>query len=150
MSFINIDSYGHCLNNRVMPKKSNIEIYSRYKFVLAIENSNCEDYVTEKLVQAFSSTSIPIVAGRDGKPDYQRFAPDHSYINVYDYPTMEKLVNYLNYLSNNQTAYNEYLWFRSTKKNETVEYIRAIQIFSYDEFLDILSLKNDHWLNIFI
>ena len=122
MSYIEIDSYGRCLNNRAMSGKSTAKIYSRYKFVLAIENSNCEDYVTEKLVEAFSSTSIPIVAGRDGKPDYRRFAPEHSYINIYDYPTMEQLVAYLTYLSNNQTAYDEYLWFRPTRKNETVKY----------------------------
>ena len=28
--------------------KGNIELYTKYKFVIAIENSNCEDYVTEK------------------------------------------------------------------------------------------------------
>ena len=62
-----------------------------------------------------SSTSIPIVAGRDGKPDYQRFAPEHSYINVYDFSIIEQLADYLKYLSMNQ----EYLWFQS---KETVEY----------------------------
>jgi hypothetical protein len=117
MSYINIDSYGTCLNNVQSNdvrtrRKSNSIIYSSYKFVLAIENSNCEDYITEKLVEAFSSTSIPIVAGRNGKPDYARFAPRHSYINVYDYKSMKELADYLNYLSENQTAYNEYLWFR--------------------------------------
>jgi len=117
MSYINIDSYGTCLNNVqsndiTTRRKSNSIIYSSYKFVLAIENSNCEDYITEKLIEAFSSTSIPIVAGRNGKPDYARFAPRHSYINVYDYKSMKELADYLNYLSENQTAYNEYLWFR--------------------------------------
>lgn len=117
MSYISIDSYGKCLNNiyshdikqRTQP---NAKIYSTYKFVIAMENSNCEDYISEKLIEAFASTSIPIVASKDGKPDYERFAPKYSYINVYDFKTIQDLANYLKYLSNNQTAYNEYLWFR--------------------------------------
>ncbi|CAF1138142.1 unnamed protein product [Rotaria sordida] len=86
MSYIRIDSYGKCLNNIksnhiTTHKQSNSILYSSYKFVIAIENSNCEDYVTEKLIDVLSSTSIPIVASRNGKPDYTRFAPKYSYIN---------------------------------------------------------------------
>jgi hypothetical protein len=123
MSYIRIDSYGHCLNNIKSDgikahKQSNSVIYSSYKFVIAIENSNCEDYVTEKLVLALSSTSIPIIASRDRKPDYARFAPKYSYINVYDYKSIKELADYLNYLSSNETAYNEYLWFRQPPANK--------------------------------
>ncbi len=135
MSYINIDSYGRCLNNIQSDdikqhQKLNSLIYSEYKFVLAIENSNCEDYITEKLIEAYSSTSIPIIASRNGKPDYARFAPKYSYINVYDYKTIKELADYLNYLSNNITAYNEYLWFRQASMNKyMVEYL--IEIFSF-------------------
>jgi hypothetical protein len=128
MSYIHIDSYGKCLNNIKSNdikahKQSNSVIYASYKFVIAIENSNCEDYITEKLVEAFSSTSIPIIASRERKPDYKRFAPEYSFINVYDYKSMKELADYLNYLSENETAYHEYLWFRQpTTKNYTVEY----------------------------
>ncbi|CAF1582798.1 unnamed protein product, partial [Adineta steineri] len=130
MTYIRIDSYGKCLNNI---KLSNIQkrqqinsiLYSTYKFVIAIENSNCEDYVTEKLIEVFASTSIPIVASRNGKPDYSRFAPKYSYINIYDYKSVKELADYLNYLSNNQTAYNEYLWFRQipTKNDSSLSII---------------------------
>lgn len=122
MSYISIDSLGYCLNSKQIPRdKSNSQIYSTYKFVLVIENSNCEDYVTEKLIQAFQSTSIPIVASRNNKPDYTKFAPQHSYINVYDYSSIKELVDYLNYLLRNETAYNEYLWFRQkTQRNLTL------------------------------
>ncbi|CAF0954736.1 unnamed protein product [Rotaria sordida] len=123
MSYIRIDSYGKCLNNIksnhiTTHKQSNSILYSSYKFVIAIENSNCEDYVTEKLIDVLSSTSIPIVASRNRKPDYTRFAPKYSYINVYDYKSIKDLANYLNYLSTNETAYNEYLWFRKLSINK--------------------------------
>ncbi|CAF4813802.1 unnamed protein product, partial [Rotaria sp. Silwood1] len=122
MSYIHIDSLGGCLNNAKSAQaqaraQSNSELYASYKFVISIENSNCEDYVTEKLIDGLSSTAVPIVASRDGKPDYTRFAPKHSYINVYDYKNVKELADYLNYLSNNETAYNEYLWFRRSPAN---------------------------------
>ena len=121
MNYIPIDSYGKCLNNIQSNdirtrRKSNSIIYSSYKFVIAIENSNCEDYITEKLIEAFASTSVPIIAGRNNKPNYARFAPKYSYINVYDYKSMKDLADYLDYLSKNETAYNEYLWFRQEDK----------------------------------
>jgi hypothetical protein len=86
MNAMKVDSYGGCLHNRdghtMKRMAGNIELYSKYKFVLTIENSNCEDYVTEKLVFAVASGSIPIVAGRDNKPNYDRYMPRDSYISL--------------------------------------------------------------------
>ncbi|CAF1083940.1 unnamed protein product [Adineta ricciae] len=123
MTYIRVDSYGSCLNNAQSAQaqaraQSNAELYASYKFVISIENSNCEDYVTEKLIDGLSSTAVPIVASRNGKPDYTRFAPRQSYINVYDYKTVKELADHLKYLSNNETAYNEYLWFRRAPANK--------------------------------
>jgi len=68
MGKLQVHSYGGCLRNKANHPsehmKGNIELFSKYKFVIAIENSNCEDYVTEKLVHAVASGSIPIVAGK--------------------------------------------------------------------------------------
>ena len=59
MKFIQIDSYGLCLHNKNLPphlrepqKMKDVEflhILAKYKFVLAIENAVCDDYITEKL-----------------------------------------------------------------------------------------------------
>ena len=130
MSRIRVDSFGGCLNNAQSAQaqsraQSNSELYASYKFVLSIENSNCEDYVTEKLIDGLSSTAVPIVASRNGKPDYRRFAPKHSFINVYDYTSVKELADHLNYLSNNETAYNEYLWFRRAPANKHAVSIEA-------------------------
>jgi len=71
MGKLQVHSYGGCLRNKANHPsehmKGNIELFSKYKFVIAIENSNCEDYVTEKLVHAVASGSIPIVAGKNPK-----------------------------------------------------------------------------------
>lgn len=116
MDKIKVDSYGGCLRNKFNHPsehmKGNIELFASYKFVIAIENSNCEDYVTEKLVHAIASGSIPIVAGKDNKPNYEKFLPKNSYINIYDYKSMDDLVAHLNKIAANRTEYEKYFKFK--------------------------------------
>ncbi|RNA02007.1 glycosyltransferase family 10 [Brachionus plicatilis] len=116
MKKINIDSYGFCLRNKdshsSVRMQGNIELYSKYKFVIAIENSNCEDYVTEKLVHAVASGSIPIVAGKNNKPNYLKFLPKNSFINIYDYKSVDDLVKHLKKIESDKSEYEKYIWFR--------------------------------------
>ncbi len=68
MKHVKIDSYGHCLHNKDLPKHLQgpgemkhpdfLRILSKYKFVLAIENAVCTDYITEKLWKAFQVNNI--------------------------------------------------------------------------------------------
>ena len=120
MEEVKIDSYGACLNNRRgygARMADNINAYERYKFVIAIENSNCVDYVTEKLVKAVASGSIPIVAGRNGRPDYRRYMPEHSFINVLDYSSIKNLANDLKRIGSDKALYESYLWYKNHDKN---------------------------------
>lgn len=116
MEKIKIDSYGGCLKNKYNHPsehmKGNIELFAKYKFVIAIENSNCEDYVTEKLVHAVASGSIPIVAGKDNKPNYDKFLPKNSYINIYDYNTVDELVAHIKSVASNRVEYEKHMKFR--------------------------------------
>ena len=119
MEHIKVDSYGACLNNRQGyggRMTDNVDAYKKYKFVIAIENSNCVDYVTEKLVKAVESGSIPILAGYNNRPDYRRFIPEHSYINVFDYPSIKALADDLKRIANNETLYQSYLWYKKHGK----------------------------------
>ena len=59
-----------------------------------------------------ASGSIPIVAGFDGKPDYLKFMPKNSFINVYDYTSMDDLVGHLTKIQNNKNEYEKYLYFK--------------------------------------
>ena len=43
----------------------------RYRAVLAIENNACEDYVSEKLLEAVRCGAVPIVRTYNGLPDYK-------------------------------------------------------------------------------
>lgn len=119
MEHIKIDSYGSCLNNRqgyAGRMTDNVQAYKKYKFVIAIENSNCVDYVTEKLVKAVESGSIPILAGYNDRPDYRRYMPKHSYINIFDYSSIKDLADDLKRIANNQTLYDSYLWYKKHGK----------------------------------
>jgi alpha-1,3-fucosyltransferase len=75
-----------------------------YKFVLAFENSICEDYVTEKLYNHLKLNVVPVVFGG---ANYSEYAPPHSIIDASKF-TPAELTDYLKLLDKNDTLYNEY------------------------------------------
>ena len=87
----------------------------RYKFYLAFENADCQDYVTEKYWDnAIAHEMVPIVLGKRGYSN-ETVIPG-SYINVLDHPSPKSLADYLLYLDKNDTAYNEYfVWKKKFK-----------------------------------
>lgn len=78
---------------------------NQYKFYLAFENGLCRDYVTEKLHRGLTHDIIPVVFGA---VNYSKYAPPHSYINVFDFQTTKHLADYLLLLDKNDTLYNQY------------------------------------------
>ncbi|KAK6136906.1 hypothetical protein DH2020_029351 [Rehmannia glutinosa] len=95
---IKIDSYGGC-HRTVMEK--------RYKFSLAFENSNEEDYVTEKYFQSLVAGSVPVVIGA---PNIQDFAPSPgSLLHIKDVKDADSVAKTMKYLAENSSAYNETL-----------------------------------------
>ena len=82
-SKLRVSSYGKCHRNvRGAPSSVNFTLESmeltchEHRFMLAIENSMCEDYVTEKLMHAVRCGAVPIVASYQGVPNYEElFGP---------------------------------------------------------------------------
>ncbi|KAK8732039.1 hypothetical protein OTU49_007151 [Cherax quadricarinatus] len=111
--WIKVDQYGHCNSlkcERKDEKKCYAMLSSDYKFYFSFENSLCRDYVTEKLFNILRLDVIPVVYG---SANYSQHAPPHSYIDALSFPTAKALADYLIYLNNNDTAYNEYFrWKR--------------------------------------
>lgn len=124
LSLIPHHSFGKCLNNvggldmalSMYPECSNhgstLHWYdhlhcamSHYKFVLAIENTVTESYVTEKLFYALDSGSVPIYFGA---PNVWDFVPPNSIIDGSKFETMEELVNYVKEVANDPAAYAEF------------------------------------------
>lgn len=78
---------------------------SHYKFVLAIENTVTESYVTEKLFYALDSGAVPIYFGA---PNVLDFVPPHSIIDGTKFASMEELASYVKALANDPIAYADY------------------------------------------
>ncbi|GAB4844806.1 Alpha-(1,4)-fucosyltransferase [Ancistrocladus abbreviatus] len=78
---------------------------SHYKFVLAIENTMTESYVTEKLFYALDSGAVPIYFGA---PNVLDFVPPHSIIDGSKFGSLEELASYVKILANDPVAYAEY------------------------------------------
>ncbi|KAK8485193.1 hypothetical protein V6N12_005768 [Hibiscus sabdariffa] len=103
---IKIDSYGRCHGNR-NGKVNKVETLKRYKFSLAFENSNEEDYVTEKFFQSLVAGSVPVVVGA---PNIEDFAPSPgSYLFIKKLEDVHSVAGRMKYLAENPDAYNESL-----------------------------------------
>ncbi|EFA79155.1 hypothetical protein PPL_07980 [Heterostelium album PN500] len=121
MSSYKVESFGQCMNNAqldpedVMPIGvwKNIGMAMRYKtqaikkhlFVVAFENNNFTDYVSEKVYTALLAGTVPVYMGAD---NIDKYVPEKSIIKTSDFQSPFKVAEYLNYLTNNETAYNEY------------------------------------------
>ncbi|KAJ6952496.1 alpha-(1,4)-fucosyltransferase [Populus alba] len=100
--------YPECANDASLKPKWWDHLHcamSHYKFVLAIENTWTESYVTEKLFYALDSGSVPIYFGA---PNVLDFVPPHSIIDGNKFKSMEELASYVKYLANDPVAYAEY------------------------------------------
>ena len=76
MNYIDVHSYGKCLHNKETSWShhmrfdrsishgemitNRMKLISDYKFVLAFENNNVTDYVTEKIVTTYLAGVVPI------------------------------------------------------------------------------------------
>lgn len=116
---LDIDFYGACGNLKcplVNPKCE--KEFQNYKFILALENSHCRDYVTEKFWRALTLNVVPVVNWKEAQKGYREFAPPNSYIDIDDFDDLETLAAYIKKLDKNDTLYNSYFEW---KKNYTVE-----------------------------
>ncbi|EFO88875.1 CRE-FUT-4 protein [Caenorhabditis remanei] len=92
-----------------------LELIRPYKFYLAIENSNCKDYVTEKFWKSLDDRMIvPIVMRRQTVRDLG--VPDSAYIAVDDFETLPEFIQYVTKVSNDKDLYLKYHEWRRDYK----------------------------------
>lgn len=97
-------SYGRCYNNH----ENHIDKIGQghfYKFLFSIENKIKRDYVTEKAFHAYWAGVIPIY---QGAPNLFEYLPRGSLIGLNTFATPKELADYIEYLSKNETAYDEF------------------------------------------
>lgn len=79
-----------------------LEFQQKYKFSIAVENSDSDGYVTEKIAHAFMAHSIPIYWGAS---DICRDFNPKSFINCRDYNSLEEVVQKVIELDNDDEQY---------------------------------------------
>ncbi|XP_077513055.1 3-galactosyl-N-acetylglucosaminide 4-alpha-L-fucosyltransferase FUT3-like [Amblyomma americanum] len=116
--YIPVDIYGKCGDMRCPHSPECSAIFGQtYYFSLALENSICPEYVTEKFYEAVNYGMVPVVLG-----NYSDFVPPNSYINAFDFHSPKHLAAYLKALAADQSRYKAYFAWRRTHDIELCLY----------------------------
>jgi hypothetical protein len=136
---------GHCLegNITICPGhfNANCLALSEFKFYLAFENSNCREYLSEKVFwNAYEKRAVPVIMGPP-RVDCERLLPPGSYLHVEDFASPASLARYLLYLDRNYREYEKLHAWRSSYRviNEhgyfgsaSMHYCRICQALNYN------------------
>ncbi|WP_120822500.1 glycosyltransferase family 10 domain-containing protein [Helicobacter pylori] len=87
--------------------KNKSEFLSQYKFNLCFENSQGYGYVTEKIIDAYFSHTIPIYWG---SPSVAKDFNPKSFVNVCDFKNFDEAIDYVRYLHTHKNAYLDMLY----------------------------------------
>ncbi|KAI9620723.1 hypothetical protein H4Q26_013390 [Puccinia striiformis f. sp. tritici PST-130] len=108
---------------QVVPLEEKMRIIQRYKFTIAFENSNEEDYVTEKYYQALEAGSIPIHLGQTPE-QFEKFKPStNSTLNVADFKTVEALADRIKQIAHDRVSFESMLAWKNEQFPERFEEI---------------------------
>ena len=121
MRYLPVDSVGRSLNNRDIadlggPGRVNdptqaFAVIRAYKFVLAFENSQGTDYVTEKLFRPLAWGTVPVYLGA---PNVRDFTPtDEAVIVASDFASPRDLASALVDLDADDDSYGRHLQWRT-------------------------------------
>lgn len=145
MQYIEIDSYGSWLNNKKLKEDKGIDtkldIYSKYKFVIAFENAVHKDYVTEKLYDPLIAGAVPIYLGA---PNVRQFLPgDNCFINVQDFSTPKELSLFLNKCYTQNDTFLHFHEWRKKPFNEI--FLKQDQIQSINCVIRLCQFINENF-----
>jgi hypothetical protein len=82
--------------------ENRLEYIKKFKFVIAMENSQSIGYQTEKLPDALLAGVVPIYWGN---PNVAEFFNPRSFINVMDHATIDEAIERIKFLDTNDEAY---------------------------------------------
>ncbi len=110
MRYIKIDSCGKSQNNCQIVddigRVTKLDRIASYMFYLAFENSNCVDYVSEKLFDGLCVGTLPVYLGA---PNVDEYLPgDKCIINASDFSCAEALARHLLDVSSDMEKYESY------------------------------------------
>lgn len=109
--------FGECGAPSPCPGRNDIDecyqdLFSKYKFYAAFENSRCEGYITEKFYRGLQQGMVPVARGGLSRRDYERVAPADSFLHVDDFKSTRELADRLVEIDNNDNLYNSMFAWR--------------------------------------
>ncbi len=128
--------------------------YSDYKFVLALENSICKGYMTEKLINPILAGSIPIYAGPN---DIFDIINKKRIIYVYDFKNYGDLLEYIKKVDTDESLHQliikENIFVKESQINfgNFEEYIgsKINKLFGFEEKNIYVNNRNDKNIDIY-
>ncbi|XP_022092823.1 alpha-(1,3)-fucosyltransferase C-like isoform X2 [Acanthaster planci] len=128
-NYIQIDMYGGCGKLKCLPRmspKCAVDLVRKYKFYLALENSECEEYITEKVWdKTLLRGVVPVVYGARRR-DYEVLLPPNSFIYIGDYKNIKELADYLKLLDARPDLYAKYFEWQYSGTAVTTEIFYGI------------------------
>ncbi|PDX17702.1 glycosyltransferase family 10 domain-containing protein, partial [Helicobacter pylori] len=120
--------------------KNKSEFLSQYKFNLCFENTQGYGYVTEKIIDAYFSHTIPIYWG---SPSVAKDFNPKSFVNVHDFNNFDEAIDYVRYLHTHPNAYLDMLYENPLNEIDGKAYF--YQDLSFKKILDFFKtiLEND-------
>ncbi|MFP6159003.1 glycosyltransferase family 10 domain-containing protein [Helicobacter pylori] len=120
--------------------KNKSEFLSQYKFNLCFENSQGYGYVTEKIIDAYFSHTIPIYWG---SPSVAKDFNPKSFVNVCDFKDFDEAIDHVRYLHTHPNAYLDMLYENPLNSVNGKAYF--YQDLSFKKILDFFKtiLEND-------
>lgn len=112
-NYISVDIYGKCGKLKCGKRSAGVtdchkKFAEEYKFYLAVENSICNDYTTEKLFNFFFY-DLPMIPIINGPKNAHEYIPKGTYINILDYSSPMELAKDLDRIGSNETLYSAFL-----------------------------------------
>jgi hypothetical protein len=88
-----------------------IQVISRYKFGLAIENTRDPDYITEKVFEVLEAGAVPVYLGA---PNWRDLMPlEHAIIDAAAFDSPHELADFLKVLAADDAQYQLYHKWRT-------------------------------------
>ena len=109
---LNFDMYGACGKRCDGIFSSCSKVIAKYKFVLALENSLCDEYISEKPYRnGFMLGVVPIIMSGANLSD-PNILPPGSYIDGKQFTSVSALAAFVKKVGSDPTLYNKYFEWR--------------------------------------
>ncbi|CAF4844904.1 unnamed protein product [Pieris macdunnoughi] len=155
-NYLPLDVHGKCSkdhkNSCPGHFKADCKVTGQYLFYLVFENSQCREYITEKVFNnAYEKGAIPVIMGPKND-DCAKILPPNSFLHVDNFNGPDNLADYIKFLSENEHIMLEYHRWRNDFKivsehgyfgTKSFHYCRVCEALNYNDRNDKVYSENE-------